>query len=207
MRTRPVLAALALCAAVPLAAQRQAPPAVLRPGMAVSTAVQCRADVGTGDRSRRRFCDIVIATAGDASLVVPLPARAGIATLFLDLHNRFTLPVGDRPVEDVFTRHTSLVALVDPAGTTLGRATVTHEFRTVQDLFDVLGGGGMPGGLRAIAPGPAEPVRFEIPEGVSTVSLIGLRLEELTRQGLESFDAPGRPVALASNVRVEFSPR
>jgi len=207
-RLAPHVLALAIAAALPAAARQSTSPPVLRPGMAVSTNFTCTADLGTGDRTRRRFCDIVIAQAvPEASLIVSLPPRRGIATLLLDLHNRFAVPpTGDRPVGEMFVRHSALVALVGPDSATLARAAVTREFRTVQDLFDQLSGGGLEGGFKTVAPGPAEPVRFDIPEGVSEVGLVGMRLEELTREGLEWFDAPGRPVALASNIRLEFTP-
>jgi hypothetical protein len=50
-------------------------------------------------------------------------------------------------------------------------------------------------------------VRFTIPAGVSTVGVVGARLKVLTRlNGAETFDTPGRPVAIVSNLRLEYTP-
>jgi hypothetical protein len=200
--------AAAALAFVPIAASEQASGPLARPpGSAIATDADCAADLGTGDRSRRRFCDVVVAATGAESISVPIPPRRGPATLMIDLHNRFTVPAEDRPLAEAYRRHSAVVAVVGPDGAVLARAAVAREFRTVQDLFDRLGGGGTPGGLKAAAPGQAESVRFEIPEGLASVGIVGVRLEELTWRGLEVFDAPGRPVAMASNLRVEYMPR
>jgi hypothetical protein len=99
------------------------------------------------------------------------------------------------------------VAIVTPDGDVLGRAVVSREYRTADDLFDRVGGGGRAGGLKAVAPGYAEAIRVQVPAAVSAVGIIGLRLEETNRQGSASFASPGRPVAIASNFRVEYVPR
>jgi hypothetical protein len=61
--------------------------------------------------------------------------------------------------------------------------------------------------VKAVAPGPAEPIRFTIPAGVSTVGIVGTRLEVLTRAtGTQTFETPGRPVAIVSNLRLDYTP-
>jgi hypothetical protein len=185
-------------------AQRQtAPPA----GSTITTAVKCAADLGRGEKSRRQFCDVVIGGAGPQSIVIPVPAHRGDAVLMFDLHNRFTVPAGSPAPGDAFARQTAVVAVTSPAGEVLGRAVVSREYRTVDDLFDRIGGGGRTGGLKAVAPGYAEAIRVTISAAVSAVGIVGLRLEETTRTGLASFETPGRPVAIASNFRVEYIPR
>jgi hypothetical protein len=46
-----------------------------------------------------------------------------------------------------------------------------------------------------------------IPDGVSSVGIIGVSVERESAAGREIYDSPGRPVALASNFRIEYTPR
>ena len=59
------------------------------------------------------------------------------------------------------------------AGQLLGRGAVQSEFRTVRDLFERIGGGAGPGGVKAVAPIGNETVMVSIPAGVTEVSLLG----------------------------------
>jgi hypothetical protein len=126
--------------------------------------------------------------------------------LRFDLHNRFLAPAGGHGTEDVFARHAALVAITSGMGETIGRAAVTREFRTVEDLFDRITAGGQPGGFKAVAPGPVEAVVMAIPETVASIAIVGINLEIFTRAGRAAYDAPGRPVAIASNFRIEYTP-
>jgi hypothetical protein len=38
------------------------------------------------------------------------------------------------------------------------------------------------------------------------VGVVGVRLTVLTRSGEETFEAPGRPVAIVSNLRIQYTP-
>jgi hypothetical protein len=91
------------------------------------------------------------------------------------------------------------------SGELLGRGAVTGEFRTAKDLYERIGGGAGPGGVKAVAPVGSESVMTTIPAGVTQVSLLGELLDAQTSIGRESA-APGRPVAIVSNVRVEYRP-
>ena len=51
-----------------------------------------------------------------------------------------------------------------------------------------------------------EPISITIPAGVDQVSLLGEVLDAITPAGRESA-APGRPVAIVSNVMIEYKPR
>jgi hypothetical protein len=100
-----------------------------------------------------------------------------------------------------------VVAIVRASGEVLDRAAVGREFRTVQDLFDRVSGGGRAAGVKGVAPGPPASIRVIIPEDVNAVGIVGVRLELLTRPRDDVFDAPGRPVAIVSNLRIEYTPR
>lgn len=172
----------------------------------VSTDAQCAADLGAGVKSRRTFCDVLVANTPAGSVMMTIPSRTGAATLLFDLHNRFTVPAVAVPPLLAFARHEAVVRVIQQTGDVIGRAAVLREFRSVSDLFDQIGGGGRPGGVKAVAPGPAEAVRFTIPANVSTIGVVGVRLKVVTRSGEETFEAPGRPVAIVSNLRVQYTP-
>ena len=199
---RSIVAAIALCALgmTSLSAQRAA-------GTRVTTSKTCAASLGTGLKSKREFCDVIIAKVPKDSVAIAIPAHTGPATLMFDLHNRFMLPVVAAVPALTYARHEAIVTVVKSTGEVINRAAVVREFRLVSDLFDQITGGSRPGGVKAVAPGPAEPIRFIIPAGVNAIGIVGSRLQTLTRAGGdEVFENPGRPVAIVSNVRVEFTP-
>ena len=88
----------------------------------------------------------------------------------------------------------------------IDRAAVQTEFRTAKDLHDRITGGAGPGGVKAVAPVGAEAISLTIPAGVDQVSLLGEYLEAVTAAGRESA-SPGRPVAIVSNVTIEYRPK
>jgi hypothetical protein len=51
------------------------------------------------------------------------------------------------------------------------------------------------------------PSQVVIPAGVTVVGIVGSRLEEWRPSGRGAFDTPGRPIAIVSNVRVDYLPR
>ncbi|MEO7193010.1 MAG: hypothetical protein ABI051_18335 [Vicinamibacterales bacterium] len=171
------------------------------------TTVECAASLGTGVKSRRGFCDVIVAATPAESVSMTIPPHAGTSTLQFDLHNRFTVPGASVPAVLAFARHRALVSVIRESGARIGQAVVAREFRTPADLFDQITGGSRPGGVKAVAPGPPESVRFTIPAGVSKVGIVGAMLEVRTRAGgAETFDTPGRPVAIVSNLRLDYTP-
>jgi hypothetical protein len=196
-----VIALVALVAPPLVSAEPQ------RGGRRISDEVTCAADLGTGVKTKRHFCDVVIAASGADSVTMPLPPRAGAATLMFDLHNRFLVPIVALDPSLAFTRHLAVVAVVRPTGEPIEQAAVMREFRSAEDLFDSIGGGGRPGGVKAVAPSDPELVRVTIPAGVASVGIVGVRLEIVTRTGRDAYQTPGRAIAIVSNLRIEYTPR
>jgi hypothetical protein len=58
-----------------------------------------------------------------------------------------------------------------------------------------------------IAPGQPQAMKVTIPSGVGAIGIVGARLEEWKAAGRSAFDSPGLPIAIVSNVRVEYTPR
>jgi len=207
MRALLLTAALTSGVVALLPAAQTAPPA-RAPGSRVTTQHTCAAGLGNGVKSRRAFCDVITATVPAESVSVAVPARTGTATLLFDLHNRFGLPVVTRFPGASYTRHDAIVRVIGADGAVVGRAVVIREFRTTADLFDQLAGGGGPGGVKGVAPGPPEAVRLTIPAGITAVGIVGESLRVRTATGGDdTYDAPGRPVAIVSNIRLEYRPR
>ena len=182
-------------------------PVVAQRGPRVATNAECAAPLGAGVKTKRAFCDVLIATAPADSISLAMPPHTGAATLRFDLHNRFTVPAIVVPGALTFARHEAIVSVVQPTGAVISRAAVVREFRVVSDLFDQIGGGANPGGVKAVAPGAGESVRVTIPTGLTSVGIVGTRLAVLMRTSQEVFDTPGRPVAIVSSVRLEYRPR
>jgi hypothetical protein len=101
--------------------------------------------------------------------------------------------------------YSAVIGVLTLDGKLLGRGAVQTEFRHARDLYDRITGGAGPGGMKAVAPLGREEISVTIPSGVGQVSLLGEVLQGKTSAGRE-FGSPGRPVALISNVRIEYRP-
>jgi hypothetical protein len=203
------LAAALLAPAAPLAqARRGATPAVPAAMRTEAAKVTCPQVLGQGLQTSRTFCDVVITRDPAEGIIVQLPPHAGAVTLTFDLHNRHTYSEELAKTSRGYRRYTAMVGLLASDNTPLGRAVVNSEFRNVKDLFDRISGGSGPGGVKAVAPTGVEPVTVVIPadEPTESVSIVGLKLIESRIDGTEPFLASGRPVAIISNVMLEYRP-
>jgi hypothetical protein len=167
--------------------------------------VQCRESLGSGVRTQASYCFVLAGRDPAEGVLVTIPSHTGPARLTFDLHNRHTYSEEDVKSGRGFAAYTAVIGVLTMKGDLLGRGAVRSEFRKAADLFERIGGGAGPGGVKAVAPIGNETVVVEIPAGVTQVSLLGEMLEALTAIGRESA-SPGRPVAIVSNVRVEYRP-
>lgn len=184
-------------------AQKPAPavPPIVEPAK-----VQCRESLGTGVRTAASYCFVLAGRDPLQGVLVAIPPRTGPATLIFNLHNRHTFSQEDITLGRAFSRYTAGIGVLTMTGTLLGRGAVQSEFRHARDLFERIGGGAGPGGVKAVAPIGNEEVVVAVPAAVAQVSLLGETLEAFTSIGRETA-TPGRPVAIVSNVRVEYRPK
>lgn len=183
------------------AAPKPAPlPLTMEPGK-----VRCRESLGSGLRSKASYCFVLAGRDPAEGVIVTIPPHRGPATLWFDLHNRHTYSEEDVKARRGYASYTAVVGVLTLKGALLGRGAVASEFRVVRDLHERIGGGAGPGGAKAVAPLGSETVMTTIPAGVTEVSLLGESLDALTAVGRETA-APGRPVAIVSNVRIEYRP-
>lgn len=173
----------------------------------VTSAFSCAADLGVGLKSRRKFCDIVISVQPKNGATMAIPPHTGETTLMFDLHNRYSPPAPGAPAAQVYAKHTAVVAVLDQAGKVLSKAAVSRELRTDVDIFDRVAGGIGPGGAIAVAPGRPEAIVLKLPESVSAIAVVGVSLEVLSLSEQGTFTTEGRPVAIGSNFRIEYTRR
>ena len=172
----------------------------------VTPDVKCPSLIGMGVKTVRSFCDVPAGRDPAQGIVIDLPPHAGTATLLFDLHARHTYSEDEMQRGKAYAHYRAGIGVLSMNGDLLGRGAVDAEFRTAADLFDRIGGGAGPGGLKAVAPAGREQVFIEIPEKVEQVSVLGETLDATTAAGHEAVVMAGRPVAIASNILFEYRP-
>ncbi|HWK09415.1 MAG TPA: hypothetical protein VNR64_05155 [Vicinamibacterales bacterium] len=209
------LAVAAVVAVAPASAQSRRRPAPKKPAArpartaALKTTtpdVKCPSLIGMGVKTIRSFCDVPAGTDPQQGIVVTLPPHSGTATLSFDLHARHTYSEELTKSGKGYSRYSAIVGVLTMKGDLLTRAAVQAEFRTAADLFDRIGGGAGPGGVKAVAPVGREQVFVTIPADVDQVSILGETLDAITPAGHETVVLPGRPVAVVSNLLIEYKP-
>ena len=166
--------------------------------------VRCPAVLGVGVASDVVFCDVPIRNEAGLGILVVLPPRRGEATVSFTLHNRHTYSESETRAGRAYTEYTAEVAVAALDGRVLGRRYILSEFRSAGDLVDRVTGGAGPDGIKAVAPTGRERVFVTVPEEVDTIAIVGQSLEVVRLDGRETFRSPGRPVAVISDVEVEY---
>ena len=212
-RVLTIVAAAVLAA--PLAAQTRKPttpkrPAPPPPAAAMKKGIPemtCPAPLGIGIKSQRSFCEVLAGRDPSAGVLVRIPPHRGPATLTFDLHNLHLYSEEQVKAKRAFTRYTATIGVMTMDNTLINRAVVQSEFRSAADLIDRVGGGAGPGGVKAVAPTGLEPIVVTIAEADEAVSLLG---EKVLVEGMTgaptTFSQPGRPIAVVSNLSIEYRP-
>ncbi len=185
-------------------AQKRAPAAPA--GKAIPATIQCPSALGEGVATGRSFCDVLTAADPMGGIIVAIPPHRGSARLSFDLHNRHTYSEDLVREGNAFRRYTASIGVLTLDNTLVRRAVIESEFRGERDLFDRIGGGAGPGGVKAVAPAGVEFITMELPPGVSEVSILGEKLTVMRPGGTDLYTSPGRPVATISNVTLEYRP-
>jgi hypothetical protein len=168
--------------------------------------VTCPATVGPGVKTGRAFCDVLTGRDPADGILIKIPPHTGTVTLTFDLHARHTYSEELVKTGAAFASYTATVGILTMNNDLVERALVQAEFRTIADAFDRIGGGAGPGGVKAVVPVSIETITIVLKEAPEQVSLLGEKLR-VTRVGGESTVAsPGQPVALVSNIQVEYRP-
>ena len=187
----------------PARRQKAAPQAATKTEPAL---FECPSLLGDGVQTRRSFCDVLTGRDFAAGIIITLPPHTGPVTLTFDLHNRHTYSEELVRTNGAYRRYTATVGVLTADNTLLTRAIVQNEFRTAADLVDRVTGGAGPGGLKAVAPTGTESMSVTIPAAEESASILGEKLTVVRADGTDNFSAPGRPVALISNVMLQYQP-
>jgi hypothetical protein len=208
-RTAAVLLIAAFAGQVLISAQTKRPPARKPPAVPPRTEaamVNCPTMLGQGAKTGRIFCDVLIERDPAAGVIIPFPPHAGDVTLTFTLHNRHTYSEDEIKNKRAYHRYTASIGVMAMDNTLITRAVVLNEFRTAADLVDRVLGGSGPGGLKAVAPTGSETIVVTVPEMEQGVSLLGEKLSVLRVDGKDDFVTPGRPIAVVSNVILQYRP-
>jgi hypothetical protein len=169
--------------------------------------VVCASPLGDGVTTKHAFCDVLTGRDPKDGIIIKLPARRGILTLRFNLHNRHTYSEEEVRMKRGFASYIASIGVLTMDNTLLTRGVVAGEFRTAGDLLDRIAGGAGPGGVKAVAPVGSEVISVEIPADASEVSILGEKLTVVRSDGVPAnYAAPGRPIAIISNVTVEYTP-
>ena len=167
----------------------------------------CPSPLGTGIRTKLMFCDVLTGRDPAQGILIKFPPHRGSLILSFDLHNRHTYSEDEMRSKRGFASYTAGIGVLTLDNTLISRAAVASEFRKAEDLVDRISGGAGPGGVKAVAPVGAEPVAIEIPADIDDVSILGEKLTVVRADGVPAtYAAPGRPIAIISNVMVEYTP-
>src|SRR6187402_1592255 len=168
---------------------------------------KCASELGIGVATARRFCDVLTGADPKEGVLVTIPPHRGPVTISFELHNRHTYSAELVKLKQAYRKYTATIGVLTMDNTLVDRAVIQSEFRSEKDLFDRIGGGAGPGGVKAVAPSGSEFIQMELPEDVEDqVSILGEKLSVMRPDGNDNYTSPGRPIATISNVMLEYHP-
>jgi len=167
---------------------------------------ECPSPLGEGVHTKQMFCDVLTGRDPAGGIIVKVPPHTGTATLTFDLHNRHLYSEELIKTNRAYRHYTATIGVLTPNNDLLSRAVVQNEFRSAADLIDRVAGDVGPGAVKAVAPTGSQPIRIEIPAMEESVSILGEKLAIIRQDGVDNFITPGRPIAIISNVMLEYRP-
>ena len=199
-----ILIAISIVSPAQRAVRRPAPapaaPTKIAPEMT------CPSPLGVGVNTKLVFCDVMSGRDPAGGIIIRFPPHKGPVTLTFDLHNRHTYSEEQTRANRAYSRYTGTIGALAMDNTLISRAVVQSEFRKASDLVDRIGGGAGPAGVKAVAPTGTESIAITVPEEEQAVSLLGEKLTVDRVDGSATYSSPGRPIAVVSNVMIEYRP-
>ncbi len=208
-----IVAVLLAAVLLPVSLDAQTKPATRKPSPAARkqtvapAEMTCPSPLGVGVTTRREYCDVLTGRDPKEGILIKLPPHRGAVTLRFNLHNRHTYSEEEVRLKRGFASYVSGIGVLTLDNTLLTRAAIATEFRTVGDLVERIGGGAGPGGVKAVAPVGTEPISVQLPAELNEVTILGEKLTVIRADGQPStYSAAGRPIAIISEVTVEYTP-
>jgi len=153
------------------------------------------------------YCAVLTGRDPKEGILIKLPPHRGPVTLRFNLHNRHTYSEEEVRLKRGFASYAAGIGVLTMDNTLLSRAAVATEFRTAADLLERISGGAGPGGVKAVAPVGSEAISLELPAELSEVTILGEKLTVIRADGQPAtYTASGRPIAIVSDVTVEYVP-
>ena len=168
--------------------------------------MECPSELGIGVKTRRAFCDVLTGRDPKGGILVTIPPHRGPVRISFELHNRHTYSEELIKAKTAYRQYTATIGVLTLDNTLVDRAIIQSEFRTARDLFDRIEGGAGPGGVKAVAPTGTESIMVVIPAAEQSVSILGEKLTVIRVDGTDVFTVSGRPIAIVSNVTLEYRP-
>lgn len=167
----------------------------------------CPSPLGMGVKTKREYCDVLTGRDPKEGILIKLPPHRGPVTLRFNLHNRHTYSEEEVRMKRGFASYIAGIGVLTLDNTLLTRAAIATEFRRSEDLLERITGGAGPGGVKAVAPVGVEPITLELAAELSEVTILGEKLTVVRVDGQPAnYAAPGRPIAIISDVTVEYTP-
>jgi hypothetical protein len=186
--------------------RKPTPPAARKPTVAPAE-MTCPSPLGSGVKTKREYCDVLTGREPREGILIKLPPHRGPVMLRFNLHNRHTYSEEEVRLKRGFASYTAGIGVLTLDNTLLTRAAVMTEFRTAADLLERIAGGAGPGGVKAVAPVGNEAISVELPAELTEVTILGEKLNVVRADGQPAnYSAPGRPIAIISDVTVEYTP-
>jgi hypothetical protein len=169
--------------------------------------VICPSPLGTGVKTKLEYCDVLTGRDPKEGIIIKLPPHRGPVTLRFNLHNRHTYSEEEVRLKVAFASYLAGIGVLTLDNTLLTRAAVATEFRRPEDLLERISGGAGPGGVKAVAPVGIEPISLQLSAELTEVAILGEKLNVVRADGQEAnYSASGRPIAIISDVTVEYMP-
>ena len=190
----------------PAAQTRKPAPAARKPTVAPAD-ITCPSPLGMGVKTKREYCDVLTGRDPKEGILIKLPPHRGPVTLRFNLHNRHTYSEEEVRMKRGFASYIAGIGVLTLDNTLLTRAAVASEFRRAEDLLERITGGAGPGGVKAVAPVGVEAITLQLAAALSEVAILGEKLTVVRADGQPAnYAAPGRPIAIISDVTVEYTP-
>jgi hypothetical protein len=185
--------------------RKPAPPA--RKPTVAPAEITCPSPLGMGVKTKREYCDVLTGREPREGILVKLPPHRGTVRLTFNLHNRHTYSEDEVRMKRAFASYSAGIGILSLDNTLVTRAAVAAEFRRPEDLLERISGGAGPGGMKAVAPIGSEAISVELPSELNEVTILGERLTVVRSDGQPAtYTAAGRPIAIISDVTVEYTP-
>lgn len=204
-----VVVALTLTSAVDAQTRRttrKPAPAARKPTVAPAE-MTCPSPLGVGVKTKREYCDVLTGRDPTQGILIKLPPHRGPVTLRFNLHNRHTYSEEEIRMKRAFASYLAGIGVLTLDNTLLTRAAIATEFRRAGDLLERISGGAGPSGVKAVAPIGVEAITLQLDAELTEVSILGEKLTVVGADGQPAtYSAPGRPIAIISDVTVEYAP-